>query len=122
MSVEIARGVGPARLDIAYERFGEPDLPPVLLLMGLGTQMLGWPDGFCEALTGRGVHVIRSDNRDIGLSSHLTEAPAPISLRSSAVTRPRRRTRCPTWPGTRWGCSTRSAWTARTWSGRRWAG
>ncbi len=77
MSVEIARGVGPARLDIAYERFGEPDLPPVLLLMGLGTQMLGWPDGFCEALTGRGVHVIRSDNRDIGLSSHLTEAPAP---------------------------------------------
>jgi pimeloyl-ACP methyl ester carboxylesterase len=77
MSVEIARGVGPARLDIAHERFGEPDLPPVLLLMGLGTQMLGWPDGFCEALIGRGVHVIRSDNRDIGLSSHLTEAPAP---------------------------------------------
>ena len=77
MSVEIARGVGLARLDIAYERFGGPDLPPVLLLMGLGTQMLGWPDGFCEALAGRGVHVIRSDNRDIGLSSHLTEAPAP---------------------------------------------
>jgi len=77
MSAEIARGVGPARLDIAYERFGDPDRPPVLLLMGLGTQMLGWPDGFCEALTGRGVHVIRADNRDIGLSSHLTDAPAP---------------------------------------------
>ena len=52
MSVEIARGVGPARLDIAYERFGDRDLPPVLLVMGLGTQMLGWPDGFCEALAG----------------------------------------------------------------------
>jgi pimeloyl-ACP methyl ester carboxylesterase len=77
MSVEIARGVGPARLDIAYERFGAPDLPPVLLLMGLGTQMLGWPDGFCEALTGTGTHVIRSDNRDVGLSTHLTDAPAP---------------------------------------------
>ncbi len=77
MSVEIARGVGPARLDIAYERFGAPDLPPVLLLMGLGTQMLGWPDGFCEALTGTGTHVIRSDNRDIGLSTHLTDPPVP---------------------------------------------
>jgi pimeloyl-ACP methyl ester carboxylesterase len=77
MSVEIARGVGPARLDIAYERFGEPRLPPVLLLMGLGTQMVGWPDGFCEALVRRGLHVIRFDNRDIGLSSHMTDAPAP---------------------------------------------
>jgi len=77
VSVEIARGVGPAHIDIAYERFGDPQLPPVLLLMGLGTQMLGWPDGFCDALVGRGVHVIRSDNRDIGLSSHLRDAPAP---------------------------------------------
>ena len=77
MSVEIARGVGPDRLNIAYERFGEPDRPRVLLLMGLGTQMLGWPDGFCDALVRRGLHVIRFDNRDIGLSSHLTHAPAP---------------------------------------------
>ena len=77
MSVEMARGVGPDRLDIAYERFGDPDLPPLLLLMGLGTQMLGWPDGFCDALTQRGVHVIRFDNRDVGLSSHLSDAPAP---------------------------------------------
>ena len=59
MSVEIARGVGPAHVDVAYERFGEPDLPPVLLLMGLGTQMLGWPDGFCYALAERGVHSAR---------------------------------------------------------------
>ena len=77
MSVEVARGVGPARLDIAYERFGDPDRPPLLLVMGLGTQMLGWPDGFCSALTARGVHVIRFDNRDIGLSTHLTNAGAP---------------------------------------------
>jgi pimeloyl-ACP methyl ester carboxylesterase len=77
VSVEIARGVGPARIDIAYERFGRPGLPPVLLLMGLGTQMLGWPDGFCDALVARGLHVVRTDNRDIGLSSHLSDAPAP---------------------------------------------
>jgi pimeloyl-ACP methyl ester carboxylesterase len=77
MSVEIARAVGPAHLDIAYEQFGEPGAPPVLLLMGLGTQMLGWPDGFCDALVARGLHVIRFDNRDIGLSSHLHDAPMP---------------------------------------------
>ena len=77
MSVETARAVGPAGLDIAYERFGDPELPTVLLVMGLGTQMLGWPDGFCSALEARGVHVIRFDNRDIGLSSHLTDAPMP---------------------------------------------
>jgi pimeloyl-ACP methyl ester carboxylesterase len=77
VSVEIARGVGPARIDIAYERFGEPRSPPLVLVMGLGTQMLGWPDGFCAALAARGVHVIRFDNRDIGLSSHLAHAPAP---------------------------------------------
>jgi pimeloyl-ACP methyl ester carboxylesterase len=77
VSVEVARGVGPDRLDIAYERFGDTALPPVLLLMGLGTQMLGWPDGFCDALVARGVHVVRFDNRDIGLSSHLRDAPAP---------------------------------------------
>ena len=77
MSVDIARGVGPARIDIAYERFGEPARPPVLLLMGLGTQMLGWPDGFCDALVRHGLHLIRFDNRDIGLSTHLRDAPAP---------------------------------------------
>ncbi len=77
MSVETARGVGPARIDMAYERFGEPGSPPVLLVMGLGTQMLGWPDGFCEALAARGVYVVRFDNRDIGLSTHMTDAPPP---------------------------------------------
>jgi len=77
MAVTIARGVGPARVDIAYESFGDPQAPPVLLLMGLGTQMLGWPDAFCEALAGHGLYVIRLDNRDIGLSTHLTDAPVP---------------------------------------------
>ena len=77
MTVEIAHAVGPARLDIAYERFGDHDAPPALLIMGLGTQMLGWPDGFCDALVARGLHVIRFDNRDIGLSSHVHDAPVP---------------------------------------------
>ena len=66
--MEVAHGVGPGRIDIAYERFGPHESPPVLLIMGLGTQMLGWPDGFCSELAGRGVHVVRFDNRDVGLS------------------------------------------------------
>jgi pimeloyl-ACP methyl ester carboxylesterase len=77
MSVQVAHGVGPARIDIAYEQFGDPGAPAVLLIMGLGTQMLGWPDAFCEVLAAAGVHVIRFDNRDIGLSSHMTDAPTP---------------------------------------------
>jgi pimeloyl-ACP methyl ester carboxylesterase len=77
VTVEVARGVGPDGIDIAYERFGDSRLPVVLLVMGLGTQMLGWPDGFCDAMVSHGVHVIRFDNRDIGLSTHLTDAPAP---------------------------------------------
>ena len=64
-------------ITLAYETFGDPADPAMLLVMGLGTQMLGWPDGFCDALVARGLHVIRSDNRDIGLSSHLSDAPAP---------------------------------------------
>jgi pimeloyl-ACP methyl ester carboxylesterase len=77
VSVQTARGIGPAGVDIAFERFGDPHTPPVLLIMGLGTQMLGWPDGFCRVLADRGMHVIRFDNRDIGLSTHMTNAPAP---------------------------------------------
>ena len=66
MSVEIARGLGPARIDIAYERFGEPGLPPVLLIMGLGTQMLGWPDAFCSRLADRGHYVRLASDPDRG--------------------------------------------------------
>ena len=65
--VEIApvgRGV-----EIAYESFGDPEQPPLLLVMGLGMQMLGWEEDFCRLLAGRGFHVIRFDNRDVGLST-----------------------------------------------------
>ncbi len=60
-------------ITLAYETFGEPDAVPVLLVMGLGTQMLAWHDGFCELLADRGHYVIRFDNRDIGLSAHLRD-------------------------------------------------
>jgi pimeloyl-ACP methyl ester carboxylesterase len=64
-------------IELCYETFGDPAEPALLLIMGLGTQMLGWDDEFCEALAGRGFHVIRYDNRDIGRSTILDTYPAP---------------------------------------------
>ncbi|MDX1884677.1 alpha/beta hydrolase [Mycolicibacterium sp. 120270] len=59
-------------LDIYYEDFGDPNHPPVLLIMGLGAQLLLWRKEFCEKLVNQGLRVIRYDNRDVGLSSKLT--------------------------------------------------
>ena len=81
MSVEIIRL---RRASLAstspMSSFGDPALPPVLLVMGLGTQMLGWPDEFCSALVAHGLRVIRFDNRDVGLSTHLHDARPPDLL------------------------------------------
>ena len=62
-------------ITLCYERFGSEADPPMLLIMGLGTQMIGWPDEFCLHLAERGFHVIRFDNRDIGLSTRVQGAP-----------------------------------------------
>lgn len=64
-------------LDIEYESFGNDSADTILLIMGLGTQLTAWPDAFCEHLAGLGYRVVRYDNRDIGLSTHLTGAPTP---------------------------------------------
>jgi pimeloyl-ACP methyl ester carboxylesterase len=58
-------------IDICYETFGSPDDPAMLLVMGLGTQMIAWPEAFCRALAERGYYVIRYDNRDVGRSTHM---------------------------------------------------
>ena len=58
-------------IEIAYESFGDPSDPTILLVMGLGMQMLGWDEGFCELLVDRGYRVVRYDNRDIGLSTKI---------------------------------------------------
>lgn len=59
-------------IDICYEIFGEPTAEPMLLIMGLGAQMVLWDDDFCERLAARGFRVIRFDNRDIGQSSKMS--------------------------------------------------
>ncbi|OBI80474.1 alpha/beta fold hydrolase [Mycobacterium asiaticum] len=56
-------------LKLYYEDLGDIDDPPVLLIMGLGAQLLLWRTAFCEKLVGHGLRVIRYDNRDVGLSS-----------------------------------------------------
>jgi pimeloyl-ACP methyl ester carboxylesterase len=62
-------------ISLCYERFGEESNPPMLLIMGLGTQMIGWPDEFCVQLAERGFQVVRFDNRDIGRSTRIGGAP-----------------------------------------------
>ncbi|MCU7726109.1 alpha/beta fold hydrolase [Actinoplanes sp. KI2] len=64
-------------LGIYYETVGDPADPPLLLIMGLGAQLIDWPAGFVEQLAGRGFHVILFDNRDAGLSTALDDLGLP---------------------------------------------
>jgi pimeloyl-ACP methyl ester carboxylesterase len=66
---QIARANG---IEICYEIFGDANAEPMLLIMGLGAQMIQWDDDFCRQLAARGFRVIRFDNRDIGKSSKMT--------------------------------------------------
>jgi pimeloyl-ACP methyl ester carboxylesterase len=65
-------------IHIAYETFGEDANPAVLLIAGLAVQMLSWPDELCQQIADAGYHVIRFDNRDVGLSMHI-ETALPLS-------------------------------------------
>jgi pimeloyl-ACP methyl ester carboxylesterase len=67
-------------IEIAYQEVGDPDAAPLLLVMGLGTQMLGWDEEFCALLAERGFRVVRFDNRDIGHSTMLESGGVPSRL------------------------------------------
>lgn len=64
-------------MKLAYDSFGDAAAQPLVLVMGLGTQMIAWDEAFCEQLVARGYRVIRFDNRDIGQSTHLAAAGLP---------------------------------------------
>lgn len=64
-------------LDLYYETFGNPADPAILLVMGLGAQLLLWEEEFCVGLADRGFYVIRYDNRDVGLSTKIEGGPQP---------------------------------------------
>jgi pimeloyl-ACP methyl ester carboxylesterase len=64
-------------VDLEYDSIGRDGDPVILLIMGFATPLTGWPDWLCDGLAGKGFRVIRFDNRDIGRSTHLTEAGVP---------------------------------------------
>ena len=64
-------------IDIEYETFGKPGNRPIILIMGLGSQLVSWPVEFCEKLADTGHFVVRFDNRDVGLSSKFDDAGIP---------------------------------------------
>jgi pimeloyl-ACP methyl ester carboxylesterase len=68
----------PGGVSLEYETAGSPNDPPVLLVMGFGTQLIGWPRGFCERLADGGRFVISFDNRDCGRSSKFDGRGAPL--------------------------------------------
>src|SRR3954451_15728579 len=58
-------------LELCYDAFGDPARPTMLLIMGLGFQLIHWPEDFCRQLAAEGFRVVRFDNRDAGRSTHL---------------------------------------------------
>jgi pimeloyl-ACP methyl ester carboxylesterase len=70
-------------IEIVYETIGDPANPPLLLVMGLGTQLIHWDIELCERFAERGFHVIRFDNRDAGRSTYIN-APVPNLMRAMA--------------------------------------
>lgn len=70
---DVGRGI-----TLCYQEFGDPSDPPMVLAMGLATQMIGWHEDFCGELAGRGFRVIRFDNRDSGRSTHTDGRPPTI--------------------------------------------
>ncbi len=95
-------------IDLCYETFGSERDPALLLVMGLGTQMILWDERFCEELAGRGFFVVRFDNRDVGRSTILRHARCPGRSSSSSATSAPPPTRSTRWPPTRSACSTTS--------------
>lgn len=73
-------------ITIEYEVHGDPDAPPLLLVMGLGGQLVGWPLEFVERLAVAGpFRVIRYDNRDVGLSTHVDAPPPKVRQQLAAL-------------------------------------
>lgn len=76
-TIELARSVGPSRVDLAYHCRGHHTDPAVLLIMGVAGQLIHWPHGFLDALVARHRFVVCFDNRDSGCSTHMNGAPMP---------------------------------------------
>lgn len=69
-------------IQIEYDTFGDSSSPPLVLIMGLGVQMIMWDEEFCEGLAQKGHYVVRFDNRDIGLSTKFDDAGVPDVMKA----------------------------------------
>ena len=69
-------------ITLEYESLGDEGAPVMLLVMGLGMQLVSWPDPFCQLLVQRGFRVVRFDNRDCGLSQKMDHLGKPHLVRS----------------------------------------
>ena len=65
-------------VELHYETTGSVDDVPLVLIMGLGEQLITWPDDLCDAFADRGFFVLRLDNRDVGLSTYFDEHPVDL--------------------------------------------
>jgi len=74
-------------ITLEYETFGNRQSPPLLLIMGLGGQLVLWPEDFCRALADAGYYVLRFDNRDVGLSTKFDSARRPRLIRAALAAR-----------------------------------
>ena len=72
-------------IEIEYETIGNPNSKPLLLIAGLGSQLLAWSDEICESLAESGFFIIRFDNRDVGLSTKFDDAGIPDMMEISAA-------------------------------------
>jgi pimeloyl-ACP methyl ester carboxylesterase len=69
-------------IELEYDTFGDPAKPPLILVMGFSMQLIAWDERFCRELASRGFHVVRFDNRDVGLSTKLDAAGVPDIARA----------------------------------------
>lgn len=72
-------------IELEYETFGAGSDPAVLLVMGLGCQLVHWDDEFCGRIAEQGFRVVRFDNRDIGLSTKMRDHGVPDVAKMSAL-------------------------------------
>ena len=82
-------------IDIEYDTFGQSTGRPLVLIMGLGSQLVAWPRGFCERLAAKGHFLVRFDNRDAGLSTKMEHAGVPNIFEAVAASQEGRHVSAP---------------------------
>lgn len=75
----------PSGIELQYETFGNSDDPTLLLVNGYTSQLTGWDEGLCALFVDQGLHVVRYDNRDVGLSSKLTGVVQPAEVLAAVL-------------------------------------